>query len=194
MANDEVMGVVLASGHGRRMGGPKALLMWDGVPLAQAHALAWASCCRRVVIVTRSDIAASLPPGLDVVISTEEDALGPAGSLAAAARHLEGDAHWLVTPVDCPPVRRETCSALIEALGEAVAARPRHGARRGHPVALRAEVWQRYRREARPLRDVLHEVGDRVAEVAVDDDGVLRDLDSPDDLPRPPAFFDSGHR
>jgi CTP:molybdopterin cytidylyltransferase MocA len=197
-----VIGVVLAAGRGRRMGGPKALLAWgaDRMPLAAAHADAW-SFCDRVLIVTRSDIASALrraAPLLEaeVVISHADDELGPAGSLAAAAEIVEGEPLMLVTPVDCPPVAEPTTRALLAAMDapHVAAARPRHGDRRGHPVVLDPEVWRRYREVARPLRDVLRELGERVTEVAVDDPGVLRDIDRPSDLDEAPRFVGPGGR
>ena len=195
----DVVGVVLAAGRGRRLGGPKALLRWPAgdidVPLAVAHVRAWAFC-KRVLVVTRADIADVLrahAPSLpaELVVSTALDALGPAGSLAAAAHLVDDEALMLVTPVDCPPVRDDTVSALLAAMREdqVGAARPRCGDRRGHPVILRPSVWQRYRQATPPLRDVLHELKRGVVEVEVSDEGVLRDIDRPGDIDGVATFF-----
>ena len=189
--------MVLAAGRGRRLGGAKALLNWSGAPLAQVHAAHWQGLCDRVLIVTRRDIAAALrrhAPGLqaELVVSTYDDALGPAGSLMAAALLIEDAANLLVTPVDCPPVAIATSQRLVDALDPpAVAAsRPRHGPRRGHPVAMAPEAWRGYRAAATPLRDVLNALGTRAAEVVVNDAGVLRDIDEEKDLGAPPTFFE----
>ncbi len=204
------VGVVLAAGRGRRLGGPKALLAWARFddtqssiasrPLAEAHAHAWRAC-RRVLIVTRGDIGEalrSLAPTMaaDIVVSVADDELGPAGSLSAAAARLfdlgERDVRMLVTPVDCPPVLKPTCRALLTALEAdgVVAAKPRHEGRGGHPVALAPAVWHRYRTASEPLRDVLRALPPAsVRDVAVDDVSVLRDVDRPDDLGSRPVFL-----
>jgi molybdenum cofactor cytidylyltransferase len=184
-----VVTVVLAAGRGERLGGPKALLLWPGErPLALEHVLA-RSECERVLVVVREAVARvlRLPPPGELVVSHEEDDLGPAGSLAAAAACVAEDAVVLVTPVDCPPVSTAVTRRLLEALG--VAARPVYRGRRGHPVAIAGSVLARYRREAVPLREVLASLGDAVIDVEVDDPGVLADLDSPGDLRGPPRFL-----
>jgi molybdenum cofactor cytidylyltransferase len=199
--------IVLAAGRGVRLGGPKALLAWPSesgrlVPLAAVHAAVRRSCeSDRVLIVTRADIGAALAghaPDLaaELVVSTAPDDDGPAGSIAAAydllaAEHsdsaageaLPGDL-ILITPVDCPPVCARTAQALLDRLGERpelLAARPKHGPRRGHPVVLRLTALAAYgAAHPPPLRDLLRELGDRVADVELDDEGVLLDIDGPE--------------
>lgn len=196
----DVVGVVLAAGRGRRLGGPKALLVHtlDGVemPLAAAHARRWAFC-GRVLVVTRLDIAAILRRevtdlGAEILISDAADELGPAGSLSVAATAIAGTGIVLVTPVDCPPVSLATLEQLLtafEATPTAVAARPVHAGRRGHPVVLGAEIWAPFRTQPRPLRDVLRQWGDRVIDVPIEDPGVLGDIDTPADLGAVPRFY-----
>jgi CTP:molybdopterin cytidylyltransferase MocA len=194
-----VVTVVLAAGRGRRLGGPKALLAWPSstgpMPLAWAHARARLGAeSERVLVVTRADVASRLarldpPTGAELVVSDEADALGPAGSLAAAARRLGdglGDgARVLVTPVDCPPASATTVAHLLAASAAGkVAARPRHRGRGGHPVALAAAwLWHRYGADERvPLREELRALGAALCEVAVDDPLVAVDLDTVADL------------
>jgi CTP:molybdopterin cytidylyltransferase MocA len=181
--------LVLAAGQGRRMGGPKALLVWtDGRPLALSHAHARLRDCGRVVIVARRDTVERLrraaPERVECVASEEPDELGPAGSIAAAVRAgaLDGTGVALVTPVDVPPAGGETVRLLGGAMqAGAWAARPRHAGRFGHPVACSEQLLaSRYAREARPLREVLADTGGRCAAVDVDDAGVLADLDTPE--------------
>ncbi len=195
-----VVGVVLAAGRGARLGGPKALLAVSSpsgdVPLALAHARAWSSLAR-VLIVTRADIARSLvaaAPELAaaLVVSVAPDEEGPAGSLARAVMELEGDELLLVTPVDCPPVAPEIPRALVAALvrdPHAWAAKPRFRGRGGHPVALRPELWRRYRSDRQPLRERLRAHPERVLAVVVDDPAVCADIDTAAALGGTPRFF-----
>lgn len=185
----DVVGVVLASGRGVRMGGPKALLAWEcPAPscLAHAHVLGRRAECGRVVVVTRHDIGESLQAlaAFDLVISSEPDSDGPAGSLAAAcaAGIFQGSELALITPVDVPPARSGTVLRLLDALTPTTkAARPRFGARRGHPVAIRTHtLLEAYARSRPPLRDVLRSLGEACADVPVDDADVVADLDTPE--------------
>lgn len=203
--------IVLAAGHGRRIGGAKALLRWrldDGreLPLAAAHAeqrLAHESDA--VGVVVRRHVADALrpwlPPGAEPVVSTEADELGPAGSICCAARWLveigwlgEGESpisppgprFGLITPVDCLPATGAVTERLLRELrwdANALAARPRCGGRRGHPVAVRPGLLEPYRRgEALPLRDRLRALGGRTIDVDVHDRSVLGDLDTDADV------------
>lgn len=173
--------LVLAAGKGERVGGPKALLLVEGKPLAQLHAER-APEGARVVLVVRESVARKLEAlGIHTVISDEPDELGPAGSIRAAVRAgvLDDAEKVLVGPVDVPPIAPERLAPLISALDARDAAR----FERGHPIAIRADVLRhRYRVEAPILRDVLSSLGDRCARVPGASGEA--DLDTPDDVVR----------
>lgn len=169
--------LILASGMGRRFGGPKALVDWNGVPLAAAHALARAQDCGRAIVITRGSIARVLQrvsPGIEIVESEEPDELGPAGSIAAAVKAGVTADQVLITPVDVPPASPHVVRALWAALEGAQAARP---GKPGHPVACVWEVIEPYRDRPRPLRDVLDEIG--CVEVEVE---ASADFDTPEEF------------
>jgi molybdenum cofactor cytidylyltransferase len=214
---DAIVAIVLGAGHGRRLGGPKALLSVREVrggetieaPLIEAQ-------CRdrleaesgRCLAVLRPDVAALVggrvrAAGGEVVVSDAPESQGPAGSLAAAAAFLGEDALLaaIVTPVDVR-VRPETLQQLLDACRgctDSLSAVPRHAGRKGHPVIILPPVLARYREaDPPPLRDVLRALGDRVAVVDVDDPFVLEDLNSPEQSellaritgkPGPPSFM-----
>lgn len=161
------------------MGGPKARLLVRDRPLAKLHAerLQEAGASRIVVALGPDDMSFDVAPGL-AVVSTEPE---QSGSLARALDALgpPPDAIVIVTPVDALPAKVETIRALLEALqGPFDAAVPTHRDQRGHPIAARASVLLASR--ARPLRDVLADLGARRALVAVDDASVTTDLDTPE--------------
>lgn len=166
--------LVLAAGRGARMGGPKAWLLIDGVPLALLHAR------EPCVIVTTEEIAAPLRrPGITFVTPDRAHELGPAGSIGAAVRAgVLGD-EVVITPVDVMPAPASRLAALRAALATHEAAR----SHRGHPVALRgALLRERYAAADPILRDVLDSVG--CARLPPDEAGVLDDLDTPEDVLR----------
>ena len=191
-----VVSIVLAAGSGKRLGGPKALLAWPWekgreLPLAVAHAETRLGAeSERVLVVTRRPMITALlgyvRPGIDLLASDADEALGAAGSLAFAAARL-GDAQIaLVVPVDTPPARAETTAKLIAALGAdpaLLAARPSYHGRAAHPAALRRAALARYG-EPRPppLRDHLKALGAACAHVEVTDPSVLVDLNTPADV------------
>ena len=184
-----IVTVVLAAGTGSRVGGPKALLLVDDLPLAALHAQRRLSReSDRVVLVVRKEVAGALAktglgatgPRVRVVVSDEPEALGPAGSLRAAlvAGAFVPEDRLLITPVDVLPASARLTHTLLGALDEHEAARPSHG----HPIALRASVLDpAFRADPAPLRDVLSLLGDRCAVVDVDG---AEDFDTPEDLAR----------
>lgn len=164
------------------------------LPLAIAHAERRLGAeSARVLIVARKAIVNELlgyvRPGIDLLSSTAADELGPAGSLAFAVSRMGAPEAVVVTPVDTPPASREVVETLLERLRQGaalLAVRPRHGGRAGHPVVMRPGALDPYRVsldarpkvELPPLREHLRSLGDRVADVDVDDASVLIDLDT----------------
>jgi molybdenum cofactor cytidylyltransferase len=195
----DVPGVVLAGGRSLRMGRLKALLPWP------------ASNLPFVLHVTNTLRDAGAHP-VGVVTGAHHDALAPVLAQAGVPalfnpRHEDGqlssllhglqwafshtDGDWtLVTLVDVPDVAVDTVRALIAASRDtaARAVRPAIGDRHGHPV-----LWHR---ATLPLlfaadpshggRAVMHALvaAGQVLDVPVDDDGVLRDIDTPADYLR----------
>jgi molybdenum cofactor cytidylyltransferase len=91
----------------------------------------------------------------------------------------------LVMPVDMPLVRPETFAAVLHASAAHPSAIVRAvcGGRHGHPVIFDRGSFDPLRR-AHPsvgAKAVLHACADRVLDIEVPDDGVLKDVDSLDD-------------
>ncbi len=177
------------------MGRPKALLPIDGRPAVEqvVQTLVAGGCAPVVVVIGRHadeiEAEASLV-GVTVVRhagwATGRTSSIQAGLAALAARAaLSSDAAGVVLAlVDMPYVRAATVTALIAAFE---ASRPdvaiaAHGGRRGHPIVLSAAMLPKVRALGpdQPLRDVVRAAAS--TEVAVDDPGVLVDLNTPEDL------------
>jgi len=198
----KVVGLLLAAGRGRRFDAAgardKLLQPLDGRPVAR-HALdVLSGGCDAVIAVLRPDAPAALrdllrDAGADPIVCPDAD-MGLGHSLAAAVRAAAARLRpevVLVMPADMPWVRAATVLAVARAarLGSDAerAARivvPRLAdGRRGHPVAFGADHFAALGaltgdRGARALLDTLP-----LTVVETDDAGILRDVDTPSDLP-----------
>jgi len=114
---------------------------------------------------------------------------GMGSSARELARILPDDVAMLLWPVDMPLVTVSTIAAIItearEATHQVVVVPVIEGAdRQGHPPLLPPRVVEALRgipNEAR-LDQFIEEVGGSPYFLPVDDDGVLKDVDSPSDL------------
>jgi CTP:molybdopterin cytidylyltransferase MocA len=192
--------IILAAGLGERMGGSKALLLLDGVPLLKAHVeRVLAAGCDRAVVVTRPEVAARLGE-LPKVTMVSAATASQAESLCKAVQKVgkRGAVRVLVTPVDAPPVSEATIRALFAALDAGAGiATPHRDGKGGHPLVCRMTFLAPYAKKDDPepppiLRELLaaHEA-ERVR-IEVDDPRVGLDLDTPEDVVAltgaPPTF------
>jgi CTP:molybdopterin cytidylyltransferase MocA len=189
------VGLVLAAGAGRRMGGPKALVrLTDGGPTLVETAVARVleSGCERAVVVVGAagEQAAALVAGTgaEVVVADDWDE-GMGASLRAGLRHLDAtDDLALVTLVDLPDVTSVVLSrVLADAVGDGPAAlsRAAYDGVPGHPVAIGRDHWAAVRSSARGdrgARDHLRVTPHRLVECG--DLATGRDLDTAEDLRR----------
>ena len=185
-------GILLAAGRGRRFdpAGQRNKLLQrlpGGELVVAASARRLLSCVSRVVAVVPPEDggvrAALLALGCEVTVCPDADT-GMGASLAHAIRHSLPAGGWLVALGDMPFVEESTLGALRDAVqsGAGIAV-PVHGGRRGNPVAFGA-----CHRDA--LLAMHGDQGARrllqahpVQEVPVADPGILRDIDTPGDLP-----------
>jgi molybdenum cofactor cytidylyltransferase len=184
-----VAALVLAAGRSTRMGQNKLLCAWRGAPLV-AHAVdaALGAGLRPVCVVTGHEPAAMAGAlqGREVAFVHNPDfEQGMASSLSAGLRALGSDHDGVVVLLgDMPRVTPEHVQRLLHAFEQAgrdVICVPEHAGLRGNPVlwpardlaalcALRGDVGG---------RNLLEAARERVVRVAMPDDGVLIDVDSP---------------
>ena len=195
-----VPAILLAAGHGRRMGLAKALLTLDGKTLVERHVEQLAHHgCSPVIVVLRPEVAAKLDVVLDRwgpdvrVVAARTSS--PSESLLAGARAVPGfietalassdRAHAprcadrvLVVPVDmmppAPAIVRALHAALVPPL---LAVTPSYRGRGGHPVLCHHDVIVRLARAAAGARGARGARGDAACrECSLRD--VLRELGS----------------
>src|SRR5262245_38736700 len=109
-------------------------------------------------------------------------------SLARGARELSGARGCLVALADMPFVRRTSIAAVRDALaGGAPLVAPYFRARRGHPVAVSKKFLPQLLglKGDEGARKLLAENERMLVKIPVGDPGVIRDIDTPDDLAPP---------
>jgi molybdopterin-guanine dinucleotide biosynthesis protein A len=167
------LGLVLAGGLARRMGGgDKARLRIGGVTILQRVLACIGRQCERVIINANGDPARFADTGLTVVADSIPDFAGPlAGILAGldwTAANVPG-CEWLASvPGDCPFVPRDLVTRLHEA--RTAAGVPLACARSGewrHPVV---GLWPVSLRE--DLRRAVSDEGLRKIEVWTERHGI----------------------
>lgn len=171
--------IVLASGRGERFraaGGEGHKLR---APLAGATVLEHTLAAVR---------ASGLPWHLEDVGHP-----GMGDSIAAAVRATAGAAGWLILPADLPLVQPATLNAVARALGPVLAAQPHYCGQRGHPVGFGPQCFEPLsqlsgNQGAAPVLRALREAG-QVADIEVDDIGVVTDIDTPEELARAEALM-----
>lgn len=184
-----IAGILLAAGRGVRFGGNKLLhVLDDGVPVGAAAA--------RTLLAAVPDSVAVIHPAdsafarvLESIglrwVACPDSERGMGASFACGVRATIDADGWVVALADMPFVQPATIGAVVERLtrGAALVA-PTHHGQRGHPVGFNA----RYRTELMALdgdrgaREILIRDADRMEQIVVEDPGVLRDIDTSDDV------------
>ena len=184
-------GVLLAAGLGSRFdpdGMHNKLLarMRDGTPVAHEAAHRLLAVVPRVVAVVRpgSDALARLlnDAGCEVVFAPAAER-GMGASLAAGIEASDDAEGWIVALADMPRIAVTTIEALARALdGGASLVAPFYEGQRGHPVGFgvaHRDALLKLDGDA-GARSLL--ISQRVTRLDVDDPGILRDVDTPEDL------------
>ena len=178
--------VIVGAGAGTRFGGPKArATLSDGRRFLDA-----------IVETAKSagldPVIAVLPPGVVapegarvVVNATPESEQIISARLGLAQLTGAPVTSALLWPVDHPFVNLESVLAILDAARRTGAqiVVPVHESRRGHPTWFHRDTW----RELMTVPDggaraVIRADPSRVSEVEVSDRGVLRDIDTREDL------------
>lgn len=188
--------VILAAGDSRRMGLPKALLEWRGRSFLEAvcDALRAAGVEERIAVLGRAseEILAGWKPEGERIAVNPRPGDGQLSSLRtgleAAARDAEA---FMVCLVDQPAILPETYKKIIacwESNKSSIiiprAVRPSDARlKRGHPIIIPA-LYKGLCFEG-PLESGLHWVthhpSAKVLDLDVNDENVIRDVDTPED-------------
>lgn len=187
-----VIGLLLAAGLGSRFdptGRQSKLLatLPDGQPVVvhAARALQHAVDAVVAVVAPGNPALVCTLQGLGITIVECIDArLGMGHSVACGIRATQPSTGWLIALGDMPFVLPATCGLLAGALrdGHDIVV-PVHDMQRGNPVGLSTK-WRHALEQLsgdRGARELLQRPD--VYRLAVNDPGILRDIDHPNDLP-----------
>jgi molybdenum cofactor cytidylyltransferase len=172
--------IVLASGRGERFKAAGGTGYKLHAPLASTTVLAHTLAAVR---------ASGLPWHVEDVGHP-----GMGDSIAAAVRATADAEGWLILPADLPLIQPATLQAVARALqGAFRAVQPSHQGVRGHPVGFAVQCGPQLaalsgEQGAAPVLRALRE-GGQVAELDVDDIGVVTDIDTPEELARAEALM-----
>jgi molybdenum cofactor cytidylyltransferase len=188
----DIRGLLLCGGASVRFGRDK--LREPIGPAGEAMGVLSARTLRaatgRVLAVTRPgarELRALLEGAGCEVIESDRTLGGLGSSLSVGVEASAGAAGWLVALADMPFIGEATMRAVRDALvGGALVAAPRDRASgaRGHPVGFAAALREELLaiRGDEGARSVIQRHRDAVRLLEVDDAGILRDIDRPEDL------------
>ena len=188
---DQIYGLVLAAGLARRMGTTKQLLPFgDKTVLQTVVDTLLGAKLAGVSVVLGHDAEAvrdSLKDRLVQFCVNDAYREGMFSSVLCGLRGLPTDADAaLIALGDQPQIELNVVRAVVRAYreGSRGIVIPVSGGKRGHPVLINLP---RYRREIlslsgdQGLKPVMRGHPQDTLEVPVDDEGILRDLDTPED-------------
>jgi molybdenum cofactor cytidylyltransferase len=187
-----IVGLLLAAGSATRFGSDKlSHRLPHGVPIAVQAARHLRAEVPRIFAVVKpgtEELAVQLKnEGCEIVVC-ENAAEGMGASLACAARAAGKADGYLVALADMPFVRRTSVAAVRDALASgAPLAAPYFRARRGHPVGISGVFFEQLlaSKGDEGAKQLLTENESRLLKIPVGDPGVVRDIDTPDDLTPP---------
>jgi molybdopterin-guanine dinucleotide biosynthesis protein A len=169
-----MMGVILAGGRGRRMGGGKATRELNGRPLVAYPAAALTAACDRVAIVAKRDTGLPQLEGVERWDEPDEPRHPLTGILHAL--ELAGEP-VLVCAADMPFVTPQACRELIDACAIATS-----GGRLQPLLGVYLPDWLAALRAAppdAPLTRTVEALEPRLVELAED---VVESIDTPEAL------------
>ena len=184
--------IVTAAGSAERFGGRKLLADVDGEPLLDRTIRSLLDGgASEVIVVVRTNSRVELERDVNAMndarvrpVENREPARGMFSSIQEGVRTASGDV-LLVLPGDMPFVKPDTVERVIAEWARTRGiVSPRHNGKRGHPVALplsfRDEILATS--PTSNLHEVIKKHIAQRTDLDVDDPGINRDVDRPEDL------------
>lgn len=190
------VGILLAAGRGARFGGAKLIAPLPAASHGVAAGTSVGAAAALHLMAALGDVLAVVRPGdcllhdaleatgVRVVVCPTADQ-GMGASLAWGVAAAPGASGFIVALADMPWIAPATIALVAQALqGGAKIVAPVFDHRRGHPVGFAASYGAALRALSgdEGAREILSDPACEVQAIAVDDAGVVRDVDRPEDL------------
>jgi molybdenum cofactor cytidylyltransferase len=189
-----VAAVILAAGASGRMGSPKALLRTEGHSFVRTIIDRFREAGidgTFVVVGAHAKEIRTEIEGMDVGLI--DNPSWPEGQLSSIQRGIgcverDGFDAAMIAPVDHPAVLSSTIAALLSGYRTHPHAivLPVCGSRRGHPALFDRSVFRELLQASPAVgaREVIRRDPSRILEVHTNDEGVITDIDTPEEFAR----------
>jgi molybdenum cofactor cytidylyltransferase len=184
-----IVGILLAAGESRRFGSRKLLHpLADGTPIGVRSAENLASAVDRAIAVVApgdGQLIDCLAKTALAICACPRSHEGMGASLACGVRATSDASGWVIALADMPFVLPSTIALVAQALRDgAPIAAPEHAGERGHPVGIASEYYPELAALGGDVgaRHILQRDRSRIVVLAVDDPGIHRDIDAPEDV------------
>jgi molybdenum cofactor cytidylyltransferase len=183
-----VVGILLAAGRGERFGGDKLLEPLGAGTVGATACRNLLAAVPEVLAVVRpgdAQLAAALADAGARIVECADADEGMGASLACGVRTASDAGGWVIALADMPWIDAGTIARVAAAVaGGAVVAAPFHRGRRGHPVGFGRDCAAALAvlRGDDGAKAVVAAHAAAMLRIDVDDAGVLRDVDTPNDL------------
>jgi len=189
MLRSPVVGILLAAGSATRFGSAKLMAsLKDGVPIGVAALENLIVAVDSVVAVVRpgdAELSELLTSHGARVTACPCAAQGMGESLAWGVRAAPAAAGWVISLADMPWIASSTAARVADALrdGRDLVA-PAYGGQRGHPVGISTRFYGEISALSgdEGAKSVLSAYASSMQLIALNDPGVVRDVDTPGDL------------
>ncbi len=174
--------VVLAAGYSSRAGSDKMALTIGSRTILERVLETLGEICGKIVVVAghhRESTAQILKKYSNVTMVVNKDY--DSGMFSSVKRGVgEMNRDFFLVPGDYPLIKKETYQKLMNGTGDMIV--PVYNGRKGHPVLIRQNLIEAILSEPIDSNLKVFRDSQKVQYIEVDDEGILLDVDTPEDL------------